>query len=301
MKKLHIIYNPHAGNGRGESAALTIRDRVQEKIGSTIELTDMTKIFSYKEFMEARKDVSIVICGGDGTLNRFINATSDLEFDNKIYYCAIGTGNDFLRDIGIKDKKMPVDITKYIKNLPICEVDGKRYRFLNGVGYGIDGYCCEVSDDKKKKSSKKVNYTLIALKGVMYDYKPRNAVITVDGVIHHFKQVWIAPTMNGRFYGGGIMAAPFQDRTDEEKTLSVTVLHTKTRLGALYYFPSLYKGGHAKHKNVSTTLKGKEITVEFDEPCALQIDGETFLNIKKYTVYAYGTVGNPAKEAIGVK
>ena len=32
---------------------------------------------------------------------------------------------------------------------------------------------------------------------------------------------------------------------------------------------------------------GKEITVEFDKPCALQIDGETVLDVTSYTARAY--------------
>ena len=33
-------------------------------------------------------------------------------------------------------------------------------------------------------------------------------------------------------------------------------------------------------------LKGKEITVEFSRPVALQIDGETILNVSSYTATA---------------
>ena len=51
---------------------------------------------------------------------------------------------------------MPVEISSYIKKLPICEINGKRYRFINGVGFGIDGYCCEMGDEFKKKSKRKV-------------------------------------------------------------------------------------------------------------------------------------------------
>ena len=29
-------------------------------------------------------------------------------------------------------------------------------------------------------------------------------------------------------------------------------------------------------------VEGSDITVEFDKPCALQIDGETVLNVTKY-------------------
>ena len=295
MKKYCILYNPFAGNGTGEKTASKIQDRIQQKLRISIDLVDMTKV-DYTNFFSLNQDKSIIICGGDGTLNRFINETSDIEFENRIYYCAIGTGNDFLRDIGEKKKKRPVDITEYIKNLPVCEVNGKRYRFINGVGYGIDGYCCAVGDEIKKRSRRKVNYSLIALKGLLFGYKPRNAVVTVDGIEHKFEKVWIAPVMNGRYYGGGVMAAPNQRRNSEDGTLSVTILRTKNKLSALLYFPTLYKGKHTKLKNMSTILTGKVITVEFNEPTPLQIDGETHYDISKYTAYACGTACNPKAE-----
>ncbi len=296
MKKYYILYNPFAGNNTGERSALKIKAKIEPKMEHPVELVDMTKIDDYKDFFQAHSGAGIIICGGDGTLNRFINETSEIDFENKIYYCAIGTGNDFLRDIGVSQKKMPVEISSYIKNLPICEIEGKRYRFINGIGYGIDGYCCEQGDEKKKKSKRKVNYSLIAIKGLLYGFKPKNATVTVDGVVHKFEKVWIAPVMNGRYYGGGVMAAPEQDRSSEEKTLSITILRTKNKLEALWYFPTLYKGKHTKYKNVSTVLTGKVITVEFDEPSPLQIDGETHKGIMKYTAYAYGTAYNPSKQ-----
>jgi YegS/Rv2252/BmrU family lipid kinase len=294
MKKYYILYNPFAGNGKGEKAALKIHSKIQPKMDLPVEMIDMTEIEDYTEFFKSKGNAGIIICGGDGTLNRFINNTAEIDFKNKIYYCAIGTGNDFLRDLGIKNKTMPVEISSYIKNLPICEIDGKKYRFINGVGYGIDGYCCEVGDELKKKSKRKVNYSLIALKGLLYGYKPRNAVVTVDGVSHTFEKVWIAPVMNGRYYGGGIMAAPDQSRDSEDKTLSLTILRTKNKISALFYFPTLYKGKHTKLKDISTILTGKVITVEFDEPSALQIDGETHTNVSKYTAYTCDSV--PYKE-----
>jgi len=49
-------------------------------------------------------------------------------------------------------------------------------------------------------------------------------------------------------------------------------------------FPSIFKGEHIKKDKAVTVLTGKEISVEFDEPRALQVDGETLLGISKYSV-----------------
>ena len=247
-----------------------------------VELVDMTRITNYRAFLrDMHKEDILVIVGGDGTLNRFINDTDGVEILQKILYLPAGTGNDFAKDLGKDGYGNPFEIDRYLKHLPSVEVQGKRYRFLNGVGFGIDGYCCQMGDKRKKKSGKKVNYTTIALKGLLRHFEARNAKVTVDGKRYAYEKVWIAPTMHGRYYGGGMNAAPDQDRFSGN--LSLMVFHGAGRFRTLCVFPSIFKGKHVKHKNMVAVHTGKEITVEFDRPTPLQIDGETILNVTKYT------------------
>jgi diacylglycerol kinase family enzyme len=245
----------------------------------------MTSIESYADFFESHKDVSIVICGGDGTLNRFVNDVSDVEIKSSIYFYPCGSGNDFHREIKT-DADEPICIDKYIKDLPVCTVNGKEFKFINGIGYGIDGYCCEVGDKLRLESSKPINYTSIAIKGLLFHYKPTNATVIVDGVEHTFKKVWIAPTMKGWYYGGGINPAPAQDRKDPDGKVSLTVFHGSGRLKTLIIFPNLFKGTHVSKKKNISIFTGKEITVKFESPRALQVDGETVLDVTEYTVKA---------------
>jgi diacylglycerol kinase family enzyme len=88
--------------------------------------------------------------------------------------------------------------------------------------------------------------------------------------------------MKGRFYGGGMMAAPEQDRKDPTGNLSVMLFHGKGRLQTLMAFPSIFKGEHIKKTNMVTVLTGNDITVSFDTPAAVQIDGETILDVSSY-------------------
>ena len=133
----------------------------------------------------------------------------------------------------------------------------------------------------RQKSDKPINYASIAIKGLLFHYKPTNAKIAVDGVCHTYQKVWLAPTMNGRFYGGGMMPTPQQDRSKSD-LLSVMVLHGSGKLKTLMVFPTIFKGKHIEHTEMVEVLTGKEIIVEFDRPVALQIDGETILNVLSY-------------------
>lgn len=280
----YVLFNPIAGNGKVKEEAKQV-----EKFFENQQLIykDVTEISDFPKFIDSlNTDDTIVLCGGDGTINRFANNLGGKAPKNDVYYYACGTGNDFWTDLGKNKGDAPEKINKYIENLPTVTVNGKDYFFINGVGFGIDGYCCEVGDAQKKASDKPVNYTSIAVKGLLFKFKPRNAKIIIDGKEYDYKKVWIAPTMHGRYYGGGMIAAPDQKRNNEEGTLSLVKFGGAGRLGTLIVFPKIFKGEHIKSKQVEI-LKGKEITVKFDKPTALQIDGETILGVTEYTAKGF--------------
>lgn len=282
MAKYNVLYNPLAGNGKGENAAKKLKELLN---GDELTFTDMTKVSDYRAlFASMPEDERVIVSGGDGTLNRFINDTEEVAFANPVYYYATGSGNDFLKDIGGNVGDKPVCIDKYLKALPTVDVKGKSYRFINGIGYGIDGYCCEVGDKLRETSDKPINYAGIAIKGLLFHYHPTSATVIVDGVEHQYKKVWLAPTMNGRYYGGGMIPTPKQDRLNKERTVSVMVYYGSGKIKSLAVFPSIFKGEHVNHREMVEVLSGKEITVRFDSPAALQVDGETIIGVTEYSV-----------------
>ena len=80
------------------------------------------------------------------------------------------------------------------------------------------------------------------------------------------------------------MVAPDQDRFNEKGTVTCVALYKKNRLVTLMRFPSLNKGEHVKKKDWVTVQTGSKVTVSFDQPCALQIDGDVIENVLTYTV-----------------
>ena len=291
MAKAYILYNLSAGY----KTSCDDIELLQVILYDEPVFVEITKIKDYRVFLGGLDpEDCIVLCGGDGTLNRFINAADGISFDNEVLYYPIGTGNDFAKELGHEKGCTPFPITDYIKNLPVVTVKGRQYRFLNGVGYGIDGYCCEVGDALKKETDKPVSYTAIAIKGLLFHYKPTAAAVTVDGVTHTYKKVWIAPTMIGRYYGGGMIPAPHQNRNNAAHTVSVAVLHDSGKLKTLCVFPSIFKGEHIRHTEMTDVFTGHEITVAFDRPRPLQIDGETIAGVMEYTVHA----GTPTQEEV---
>lgn len=279
MKK-YILYNPIAGEETGADSAKKL-DALY--IGQELIYLDMTEIYDYSElFSSLSDDDDIIVCGGDGTLNRFINAIDGIEINNNIMYYATGSGNDFLHDLDKPNGSEPFRINEYIKALPYMYIGDEKRRFINGIGYGLDGHVCEMVNNLKKK--KQNSYLLCAIKAVLFSFRPRNATVTVDGVSKQYTNVWLSPTMKGKYFGGGMMISPERKRSQE--SLSVIVVHGCGKFKLLTILPTVFKGTHIKSKKYVEIHHAKEVTIDYDNPCSLQIDGETVLDVKSYTAKA---------------
>lgn len=270
------LYNPISCNGYGKARA----ERLKNILDEEIDFRDITGLDFKSFFSSISNDDKVIICGGDGTISYFVNSyEGEFPFKRDVYYYSSGLGNDFATDIG---NEGVVLLNPYIKNLPVAYINGKEYKVLNGVGFGIDGYCCKEGDRLRAMAAKKVNYTSIAIKGLLFKFKPRNAVVIADGKEYHFKKAWIAPTMNGRYYGGGMFVAPKQDRLNVERSITCVVMYGKGKLKTLMVFPSIFKGEHVNHKEMVEVINASDITVKFDQPTPLQVDGETITGVTEY-------------------
>ncbi len=264
----YYLNNPLSNNGKGV-----------EIPGA--DLIDATKT-DYPSFFSALKpEDEVVLIGGDGTINYLINHIDASALKNKLYYFPNGSGNDFLNDINEQSGK-EILLNPYLEKLPVATINGKEYKFINNMGFGIDGYVAEGSDiARARHPDKKLNYTAIALKGLLYDFKPYHVELEVDGVKHEYDDVWLAPSMYGRFYGGGMMAAPGQDRFSGH--LTVVICTCRSRLRMLSRFPKVFTGEHVKYTDMIKIFTGNDVRVRFSSPCAAMLDGETYLNVTEYS------------------
>lgn len=278
----YLFYNPSARNGKAAEDLQLIKKTLD---GQDVEIYAVTDIDDYVSVIDKIQPEDIVyIVGGDGTLNRFINDSTNLRILGDIFFYPAGTGNDFKHDVDPDNSLYRIRLNDYIRNLPTVTVGGVTYKFVNGIGFGIDGYCCEEGDRKREAGKHDINYSAIAVKGCLLSFKPYGADITVDGETRHYDKVWLAPTMFGKYYGGGMKVAPEQDRNNPQHTVTNVVIHGTGRLKTLIRFTKIFSGEHTKYTDMVDIRTGHEVRVVFDRPCALQIDGETVKNVTEYTV-----------------
>lgn len=280
----YLLYNPLSNNGKGDVGKKKAVKELSSQFPD-LEEVDYTSILFEDLAKELKPQDNLILCGGDGTLNFFANDYKSNRIPNgvTIYLYPCGTGNDFVNDLADKGINLKlIELNRYLEKLPKVKVNGKESYFINNVGFGLDGMVCEVADELKSKG-KKPNYTSIAISLLKGKYERKNATVTVDGITKEFKEVWIAPAMNGRFYGGGMKAAPSQDRLSGN--LTCAVMFGQSRMHTIKAFSGIFKGTHIKHTEMVEMITGKHITVTFDSPCALQIDGETVLNVTSYEAW----------------
>lgn len=283
----YLLYNEKADNGAGKESAVNAMQSLGEK-GFAIDEQISLLGLDVKGFF-ARRDSgdNVVLIGGDGTLNHFINALGDQDVKCALFLRGAGNGNDFQRDLPEEVHDMHLDlyqINEFIEKLPFVEVKGKTYRFLNGIGFGIDGECCVQAEEMKAAGEEKIDYGAISVKLLMGPFVPALARVRIDGGEEMtFPKAYLASAMNGRYYGGGMLIAPQQRRGSGK--LSLVTIYGKGRLGTLFMFPKLFKGTHVKKKKNCLIRTGKLIEVTFDRPCGLQIDGEVLTGVTTYKAY----------------
>lgn len=276
----YILYNPKANNENNDLNIIPGAEELEKRGVKKVSLIGLD-VPAFCSSLSAEDRV--LICGGDGTLHHFANNACGLEFPCTVCALRSGTGNDFLTDIGQQGNENLIDIRKYLKDLPEVDIKGEKRRCLNGVGLGVDGSVCRgVEEFKAKTNKKKANYTTIALDQLLRKYKRPTGRVTVDGETHEYKDLWAISTMKGRYFGGGMMIAPSQDR--ESGKVSVMAMHGGSKPKTLAVFLKVFKGDHVKHTEMVEIFEGYNVTVEFDEPRDLQIDGEVYTDVSTYTV-----------------
>ena len=78
MATAYVIYNTKAGIGN----ALESVKKLKVTNGDNIKYTDVIDISDYREFLkELKEDDYIILAGGDGTLNRFVNNIDGIDFN----------------------------------------------------------------------------------------------------------------------------------------------------------------------------------------------------------------------------
>lgn len=277
-----VIVNPTAGAGRTarlwpqimglfRGQGLRFEHELTEAPGHAIELARAAARNGYD---------MVVSVGGDGTINEVVNglyAAGNLQ-DAKLGIVSTGTGSDYIRTIGIPRRyeqacRCLLQPRKLTVDLGVVEysINGKRAErlFVNFAGMGFDAEIVQRTTQQFKALGSLPSY-LAGLLVTLFAYKNKDITLTVDGETED-RRVCTVVMNNGRYGGGGMLAAPNADIADG--LFDVMIIDNISKPDLLWSLPRIYKGAHLTHPRV-TMKRAKEVEIRSAQSMQLQADGE---------------------------
>jgi len=282
--KTHIFFNPFSAGGKTGKAQQEIMRIFEKYFGKDYAL-------SYTEELQNDKFLtdnffnngyeSIIVVGGDGTVNQVVNQFFQKEeYRKKIKLGIIssGTGNGFAQSLTLPEK-----IEKQIKRIKYgetyCTDIGKieynlnknlvtRY-FVNEFQLGIGGEVVKRVSLKQKKLGGSLAIPFGTISSI-FSHPNHCLSIKINGEIIESTSTGVI-IANGAFTGGGMNIAPFAKLNDG--LLDVILIQELNTFERLWHFSKIYSGRYIKSKKI-LYRQSKEIIIDSKEDIPMEADGE---------------------------
>lgn len=260
--KRHIVllFNPHAGSGRGVSFIHPLTEYLsQQQLVFTVFSKDWPKdLLLYSDAW---------IIGGDGTLNFFVNRYPDCSIPITVF--PGGSGNDFFWLL-YGDRSFP-ELVEIALRGKLTHIDAgicNEKLFLNGIGVGFDGSIAQSLMRKNKKPGIASYWTAVIRQ--LFFYRERSYVVQSHEYAAEGKHLLI-DCMNGKRSGGGFLVAPEASASDG--LLDVMLCTQLKWWKRLRYLPVIQKGLHTRLPFV-TCYRTRELRISTQNYMEAHMDGE---------------------------
>ncbi|WP_407399770.1 diacylglycerol/lipid kinase family protein [Treponema sp.] len=285
----HFIVNPMSRSGKGlklwqkQIEIELIKNNIDYSVVFSKERGDVTRIVSeISTKASEEKNCTIVVLGGDGTVNDAVQGIQD--FDNTtLAYIPTGSSNDFARDLklskNVKKNLNRIILAKEPVLMDVGQVETERgtRRFAVSAGIGFDGAVCQKSVHSilKKRLNKvglgKLTYLGIALNQIINAPKVDAEITFTDGKKINAKNLLFLAAMVHKYEGGGFKFCPKADAYDGE--LDFICAFNKSIPGILLALPTAFFGFHHIFKGIEI-YRFKAAEVKTSIPLWLHTDGE---------------------------
>jgi len=269
--KTQVILNPAAGYHKCKRSFPAIQSKLLERgiahhfyfshySGHITELALKAKSQGYEK---------IIVCGGDGTINEALSAL--VGSDVTLGILPFGRGNDFARNLGIKeDLDFACDVLCQgkVRKVDVVKVNESRY-YVSVGGIGFDAEVASWAN-RYKKFTPGINTYILGILAKLFTFKCKKVTITYDKG-HYQGKIVMAAFGNSAWYGGGINITPHALMDDG--WLDICIVDKINKIKLLFLLPSTFKGNHTKFPEVKL-YRAKTISINSETPLQLLGDGE---------------------------
>jgi YegS/Rv2252/BmrU family lipid kinase len=271
MKNLFLIANPASGTGKIKTQLFNVVNILSSQYRVTVYITGK-KGDATREAANLDDTFStIVVCGGDGTLNEVINAAADFA-NAEVAVVPVGTGNDFVKNF--TNAKHFMNMKRQILGTPV-KIDLIKFNgryCANVLNIGFD--CSVVQKMGQFRRNKFVPNKMAYVAGIVaalaneYGVKFR---LTIDDEETRDEEFLLAAFGKGSFYGGGFKALPLSIPNDGY--IDACVAAKISRMSFIKCVGKYKEGNHLDLDFISYK-KCRKIHIESDEPIGVCADGE---------------------------
>lgn len=268
---LHVVVGA-GGSARAVKRAATAVVESARTHGWTPAVIDLADLPSRLPTIER-----LVLCGGDGLVHRAVQHLAGSGVD--VAVVPVGSGNDFVRAFGIAGDAAVALATAApgaarIREVDLLVADGAPPTYAATVLTA--GYSGRVNAtaNRMRFPPGSAKYTVAAIREIGR-LGARFVKLTLgapDGSVEVIEEpLTLIAIGNTGWFGGGMEICPAADPSDG--LLEVVTVGPLSRLEFARWLPSVFKGGHCDHPQVSTQ-RAAEVTIETTE--SLWADGEPF-------------------------
>ncbi len=265
-----LIVNPAAGRG---TSAEKLKHVLASFAGVGITNSVMTRAPGDEErcVREAQANGfdTIVACGGDGTCSKVTEAILSGDARCRLGVVPMGTGNDFAKSLGVFSLSASAIAALCVSGRSVQFDAGKvdERWFINTCGFGFDAAVLEKANGIRWLKGNPV-YIYAALKE-LFSYGGMR--VDIGDERPSPERTLMVVAANGQYLGGAFRIAPAASLTDG--MLDVVTFTDAGVFARAGLFAAALRGAHAGRRGVTIT-PADDITLSFDAPPAMEVDGE---------------------------
>jgi len=227
-----------------------------------------------KEHLISQSFHALVACGGDGTLHDCLNGWMLTKSITPISILALGTGNDFVKTLGLKgtwEEVKSAVLDGHVQSCDVLRVETiDKVKFgLNVTDIGIGGSVVQGIAQDSRSWGAFLTYQKNIIKAFLR-YRAKPATFFLDGNKIQKEKLFLLAFCNAKWFGSGLCIAP-EARLDDG-VLNVVVVDDISLWDYLRQWPKLRKGLRLTHPSVSY-YSGQSIEFK-EEGWPIDCDGE---------------------------
>lgn len=322
----HVIVNPQSSSGRGKSKweqveTLFIKNGVTYKVHYSSPANPIEQIC--EDLTSTGEDCSLVVLGGDGTMNAVVNGIRDFEH-TKVGFIQTGSGNDLIKGLGI-DSDIDQLVNSIIREEVVRSCDIGRVTYHNQSSL-LDSFthkplaplCCREKGPDGNPSREPETVRLFNIScGIGFDaavcqQADSSDFKTILNKIRMGKLIYIteaihmilaSPMVNMRITCDGqkankprtlfavVMNTCYEgggfkfcpDAVNTDGILNLFGANNLHRMNFFRIFPTAYNGNHMRFKGLFAG-KGKSFTIRSAVPLWVHTDGEVLCKSSSITI-----------------